>query len=138
VKEVEVPGRRRVGSVMTTDVATVGPDTPFKAVAVLLASWSVSGAPVVDEDGRVLGVVSQGDLLEREAPHGLLEPGSRQARRKADAVFVADGVVTLSGVIDRRTEAERAEWLTGAVPGVVAVRNRLKYTQDDGVAAEPR
>ncbi|WP_370962592.1 CBS domain-containing protein [Amycolatopsis sp. cg9] len=85
-----MPSRRKVGSVMTTDVATVGPDTPFKAVAVLLASWNISGAPVVDEDGLVLGVVSQGDLLEREAPHGLLEPGSRQAKRKAGAAFVAD------------------------------------------------
>jgi hypothetical protein len=38
-----MPSRRRVGSVMTTDVATVGPDTPFKAVAVLLASWNING-----------------------------------------------------------------------------------------------
>ncbi|MGW5718571.1 CBS domain-containing protein [Amycolatopsis sp. NPDC003865] len=85
-----MPSRRKVGSVMTTDVATVGPDTPFKAVAVLLASWNISGAPVVDDDGLVLGVVSQGDLLEREAPHGLLQPGARQAKRKAGAAFVAD------------------------------------------------
>ncbi|MEV4143787.1 CBS domain-containing protein [Amycolatopsis sp. NPDC049691] len=85
-----MPSRRKVGSVMTTEVATVGPDTPFKAVAVLLASWNISGAPVVDEDGRVLGVVSQGDLLEHEAPHGPLKPGSRQAKRKAGAAFVAD------------------------------------------------
>lgn len=85
-----MPSRRKVGSVMTTDVATVGAETPFKAVAVLLASWSISGAPVVDDDGLVLGVVSQGDLLEREAPHGLLKPGARQAKRKAGAAFVAD------------------------------------------------
>ncbi|MEU7788881.1 CBS domain-containing protein [Amycolatopsis sp. NPDC049159] len=85
---------------MTTDVATVGPDTPFKAVAVLLASWNISGAPVVDEDGQVLGVVSQGDLLEREAPHGLLKPGSRQAKRKAGAAFVAD-LMTSPAVVVR-------------------------------------
>ncbi|WIY00414.1 CBS domain-containing protein [Amycolatopsis mongoliensis] len=85
-----MPSRRKVGSVMTTDAATVGPDTPFKAVAVLLASWNISGAPVVDSDGRVLGVVSQGDLLEHEAPHGLLKPGARQAKRKAGAAFTAD------------------------------------------------
>jgi len=90
VKEVKMPSHRKVGSVMTTDVTTVGPDTPFKAVAVLLATWNVSGAPVVDDDGLVLGVVSQGDLLEREAPHGLLKRGSRQAKRKAGAAFVAD------------------------------------------------
>ncbi|MEU4524640.1 hypothetical protein AB0F52_38715 [Amycolatopsis sp. NPDC024027] len=41
-------------------------------------------------------------------------------------------------MIDRRSEVERAELLTGAVPGVIAVRNRLKYLQDDGTAAQPR
>ncbi len=80
--------RRKVGSVMVADVVTVGPDTPFKAVAVLLASWNISGAPVVDEDDRVLGVVSQGDLLQHEAPHGPL--GNRQVKRKAGAAFVSD------------------------------------------------
>lgn len=89
---------------MTTDVTTVGPDTPFKAVAVLLATWNVSGAPVVDEDGHVLGVVSQGDLLEREAPHGLLKPGSRQAKRKAGAAFVAD-LMTAPAVTVRADDA---------------------------------
>ncbi|VVJ21762.1 Uncharacterised protein [Amycolatopsis camponoti] len=46
--------------------------------------------------------------------------------------------MTLSGVIDRRSEVERAGRLTESLPGVVAVRNRLKYTQDDGAAAELR
>ncbi|MEU0537213.1 CBS domain-containing protein [Amycolatopsis tolypomycina] len=95
-----MPSRRKVGSVMTTEVTTVGPDTPFKAVALLLATWNISGAPVVDEDEKVLGVVSQGDLLEREAPHGLLKPGSRQAKRKAGAAFVAD-LMTAPAVVVR-------------------------------------
>jgi len=83
--------RRKVGALMTTDVATVSPDTPFKAVAVQLASWNISGAPVVDAGRHVLGVVSQGDLLEHETPHGPLD--SRQSKRKADAVSV-DGLMT--------------------------------------------
>lgn len=83
-----MPSRRKVGAVMTTDVATVTPGTPFKAVAVLLASWNVSGSPVVDVGRHVVGVVTQGDLLEREAPHTRL--GSRQAKRKSSAAFVAD------------------------------------------------
>ncbi|WP_328615270.1 CBS domain-containing protein [Amycolatopsis sp. NBC_00355] len=83
-----MPSRRKVGGVMKADVLTVAPDTPFKAIAVQLASWNISGAPVVDEDRRVLGVVSQGDLLQHEAPHGRL--ASRQAKHKADAVFAAD------------------------------------------------
>ncbi|AGM07182.1 CBS domain-containing protein [Amycolatopsis keratiniphila] len=51
---------------------TEAPDTPFKAITVLLSCWGVSGVPVVDADGTVVGVVSQRDLLEREIRHRLL------------------------------------------------------------------
>ncbi|WP_244211324.1 CBS domain-containing protein [Amycolatopsis kentuckyensis] len=44
---------------MTTEVTTVGPDTPFKAVVVLLATGNISGAPVVDGEGELVGVVSR-------------------------------------------------------------------------------
>jgi len=76
-----MPGRRKVGAVMKTDVLTVASETPFKAVAVLLASWNVSGAPVVGHDRSVLGVVSQGDLLQHEAPHGRLGSRGPSTRR---------------------------------------------------------
>ena len=48
--------------VMTTSVLTVLPDTPLKDVARLLIDGDVSGVPVVDEGGAVLGVVSEGDV----------------------------------------------------------------------------
>ncbi|WP_037305820.1 CBS domain-containing protein [Amycolatopsis orientalis] len=73
--------RRRVGEVMRTQVLTVKPETPFKAIAVLLTSWGLSGAPVVDEKGRVAGVVSQRDLLERETRHGFLRFRPRLRRK---------------------------------------------------------
>ena len=94
--------RRKVGSVMVTDVATVGPDTPFKVAAELLAARNISGAPVVDENDHVLGVVSQGDLLQHEAPHGRL--GARQAKRKAVAAFVS-GLMTTPAVTVRQDDA---------------------------------
>lgn len=56
-----------VRDVMTTDVCTVGPDTPLKDVARLLVDRGVSGVPVVDAESRVLGIVSEGDFLQREA-----------------------------------------------------------------------
>ena len=60
----------RVQDVMTKDVAAVLPGTPLKEVAQLLVDRKVSGVPVVDGDGCVLGVVSETDLLvkERGAP----------------------------------------------------------------------
>jgi CBS domain-containing protein len=51
---------------VTTQVVTVGPATPFKEVVARLAEHRVSAAPVVDEAGRVLGIVSEADLLLKE------------------------------------------------------------------------
>lgn len=49
---------------------SVGPATPFKEIVARLAEHRVSAAPVVDEAGRVLGVVSEADLpLKEEFPH---------------------------------------------------------------------
>jgi CBS domain-containing protein len=53
------------GDVMTRDVLTVTPETPVQEVANLLLSRAISGAPVVESDGTVVGVVSEGDLLRR-------------------------------------------------------------------------
>jgi CBS domain-containing protein len=53
------------GDVMTTEVATVTPNTPVEEVARLLLERHISGAPVVDDDGRLVGIVSEGDLIRR-------------------------------------------------------------------------
>ena len=58
--------RRRVRDVMTTEVVTVDQDAPFKQVAELLAERRVSALPVLDGQGRVVGVVSEADLLRKE------------------------------------------------------------------------
>jgi CBS domain-containing protein len=55
----------RARDVMTTDVITVDPDTTVQALAALLAERGISGAPVVDSSGRLVGIVSEGDLLHR-------------------------------------------------------------------------
>jgi CBS domain-containing protein len=64
-----------VAQVMTRDVITVTPDTPLMEVARLLVQHGVSGLPVVDGDGRVIGVVSEGDLLVKQ---GGVAPASRR------------------------------------------------------------
>jgi CBS domain-containing protein len=53
--------------IMTTDVVTAGPDTTVREIAAMLWSRHVSAVPVVDADGRVLGIVSEGDLCRRVA-----------------------------------------------------------------------
>ena len=49
--------------VMTTEVITVSPETPVPDVARLLHERGISGVPVVDTDGTVIGIVSEGDLI---------------------------------------------------------------------------
>jgi CBS-domain-containing membrane protein len=51
--------------VMTSPVVTVGPDASVTDVARLLLERHISAAPVVDGDGALLGVVSEGDLMRR-------------------------------------------------------------------------
>lgn len=64
-----------VRDVMTTPVFSVTPETPLKDVAYLLVEHRISGVPVVDAAGAVLGVVSEADFL-------LKEGGQEVARRR--------------------------------------------------------
>ena len=55
-----------VKEIMTKDVITVPPAMPVREVANLLSERGVSGVPVVDDEGRVLGVVSELDVVGRQ------------------------------------------------------------------------
>ncbi len=59
--------------IMTTQVITTSPQTPVLDLARLLAEHKINGVPVVDDDGRLVGVVTQSDLIDRvkkfELPH---------------------------------------------------------------------
>jgi CBS-domain-containing membrane protein len=58
-----------VHEIMTSPVITVAPDTPLKAVAELLVNNRISAVPVVDEAGKVVGMICEGDLMHREETH---------------------------------------------------------------------
>ncbi|MET8978014.1 CBS domain-containing protein [Streptomyces sp. NPDC004539] len=75
----------KVGSVMTADVVHAVRDTPFKEVARLLARHRISGLPVVDGDDKVVGVVSETDLLARHTAPAASGPArlTRVGRRRA-------------------------------------------------------
>jgi CBS domain-containing protein len=74
----------RVRDIMTRPVYTVGPDDPIETVAEVLTTHAVTAAPVVDAEGGLIGMVSEGDLLRRRVPADptahlwpVPEPGSR-------------------------------------------------------------
>jgi CBS domain-containing protein len=55
-----------VKDLMTTKVVSVTPETPLKEVADLLVEHRIAGVPVCDAGGKVLGVVSESDILWKE------------------------------------------------------------------------
>jgi hypothetical protein len=55
----------RAMDVMTSEVITVGEDASVQEAAKLMAEHAISAVPVVDRDKRVVGMVSEGDLLHR-------------------------------------------------------------------------
>ena len=56
-----------VRDIMQADVVTVGPNTTVRELAVTLAEHKISGVPVVDQRGKVLGMVSEADVILQDA-----------------------------------------------------------------------
>ena len=66
---------KTAGDIMTTDLITVTPTTPIREFARICVEDNISGAPVLNVDGSLAGLVSKTDLLER-----LLEDDPRHAQ----------------------------------------------------------
>ena len=88
-----------VADVMTRNVVTVGPKTPFKDIVEILADAGISAVPVLDPNGTVLGVVSEADLLCRQEHQDDLNEHrssifaghhTREQWRKSTALTAAD------------------------------------------------
>jgi CBS domain-containing protein len=131
---------RSAGDAMTSPAVTVGPEATLTEAARLMHRRRVKRLPVVDGEGRLLGIVSRGDLLlafvrtdasiAGEVREDVLrrtlaiEPGTLE-------VEVQDGVVRLAGELETRSLAAILVRLAGAVEGVVAVDDRLRWRLDD-------
>ncbi|WP_147264745.1 CBS domain-containing protein, partial [Streptomyces sp. NBRC 110611] len=57
---------RIVSDVMTQTVVSVGREARFKEIVETMEQWKVSALPVLEGEGRVIGVVSEADLLPKE------------------------------------------------------------------------
>ena len=55
----------KASDIMVTDVITVTPEADVPTVATVLLTNHISGAPVVDAQGRLVGMISEGDLIRR-------------------------------------------------------------------------
>ena len=93
-----------VRDIMTTNVVTVRAGASFKEIAVRLREHRVSAFPVLDKDGTVIGVVSEADLLLKEA----LPLSEEEALSEEDALEGAR-----PGILRQRAQ-EKARALTAA------------------------
>jgi CBS domain-containing protein len=96
--------RLSVNDVMTTDVATVREDALYREIVDILVERGVSAVPVVDGGDRVLGVVSEADLLPRveladgARAHRLFEGRRRRAIRERAGGELAIELMTAPAV----------------------------------------
>jgi CBS domain-containing protein len=111
-----------VGDVMTRGVLSVRPDTPLKEVARLLVDHRISGLPVVDEEGKILGVVSEADLLVKEQDPDALprrpfewifgkSAEAREMRTKVEARTAGDAMTAPAITIEASRSAHAAAGL---------------------------
>ena len=90
----------RVGDVMETDWPTLGPESTVEEAIKLFAEERVSGVPVV-EDGRLVGIITEGDLIFQDAD--VKAPGF---------LDILGGIVPLGDTDEYRTEALKSAGVT--------------------------
>jgi CBS domain-containing protein len=145
---------RKVRNVMTSEVVTVNEQTPFTEIVRLMAAHKVSALPVVDDEGKVVGLVSEADLLrkeeyqdEQEEPNWLERRRERVARSKAAARTAAGVMSTPVITVDPEATVPMAARLLarhavkrlpvvdsrGRLVGIVSRADLLRlFLRDDG------
>ncbi|MET9725937.1 CBS domain-containing protein [Streptomyces zaomyceticus] len=125
---------------MNTPAVTIHAEETVADAARLMVRRGVERLPVVDEEERLVGIVTRRDLLcvylrpDAEIRRRIREDVLTDAMDlPADVVdvHVLDGVVTLGGRVRRRSQALMLIGLAESVDGVVAVVDRLSFHEDD-------
>jgi len=104
--------------VMTTRVVTVLEDTPVEEIAQTLLKRRISAVPVIDTDDRLVGIVSEGDLIGRP------EPGGQR-----------DDSWWLSGILDPEKRARTYAKARGQLAKDVMTTSVITATEDESLVA---
>lgn len=134
------PSALTAGDVMSSPAITVHPEQTVADAARLMERRGVERLPVVDEADRLIGIATRRDLLRvflradddiRRQVTGDIVVGALDLPSEAAFVSVRDGVVTLSGRVERRSQAPELVYAVWRLEGVVGVVNRLGFRTDD-------
>ncbi|MCX4234811.1 CBS domain-containing protein [Streptomyces sp. NPDC020707] len=131
---------RTAGQLMTEPPVTAHADDTIVEAARTMARRRVERLPVLDEEDRLVGIVTRRDLLQvflrpdreirQEVVDEVLVRSLWLAPTTVD-VSVTEGVVTLTGHVERKSESEIAVSMTRQIDGVVAVVDKLTFRLDD-------
>lgn len=94
---MQVTSRTLVKEIMTSPVATVGPDDSVAAVAAILIERRISGVPVVDGGGVCIGILSEADIMLGGAEE-------REARREQWLQMITEGQARAAQYIEHLLE----------------------------------
>jgi CBS domain-containing protein len=140
-------GGETARDLMTVPAVTAMPDTPLATAARRMAEAGVKRLPVVDDLGRLVGIVTRSDLLRvyqrpdedirADITGGLLRR-SLWVDTGRIAVEVTGAVATLTGQVDTRSLALLIVQLTRGVPGVIDVVDQIGFDFDDTAARTSR
>lgn len=131
---------RTAGRLMTAPPVTVHADDTIVEAARTMAQHRVERLPVLDEEQRLVGIVTRRDVLQvllrpdADIREGVVAEVLVRALWPAPStvdVSVEEGVVTLAGHMERKSETEIALSMTRQIDGVVAVVDQLSYRTDD-------
>ncbi|HEY2543353.1 MAG TPA: CBS domain-containing protein [Gaiellaceae bacterium] len=130
---------RTAGEAMTTPPVTIAPDASTSEAARIMTTRHINRLPVVHE-GRLVGIVSRADLvrafhrsdadIEQELTEDVLLQQMWISPHEVE-VAVDDGVVTLAGMVENKTQAQLVAAYARRVPGVVDVESRITWRVDD-------
>jgi CBS domain-containing protein len=130
-----LPTPRTVAEAMSSPAITIRADEPVVHAARLIAGHGVNRLPVVDEDHRLVGILTRADVVRafvRSDDDIAAEIRTRVVERLLGLeagsvqVAVADGEATLTGEVDTAAHVTLVEYFASRVPGVVAVRSELR------------
>ncbi|GAA2617402.1 CBS domain-containing protein [Streptomyces tubercidicus] len=144
-RQIAKLGATSAEAIMTSPAVVARPEWSVVEAARTMEKKKVKRLPVVDDSGRLIGVISRSDLVQlflrrdRAIQEEVLEEVLTRTLGVAPSavtVDVSDGHVTLTGSLERKSLLPIAVRLCESVDGVVEVVDRLSYLRDD--TATPR
>jgi CBS-domain-containing membrane protein len=139
-RQIAKLGATTAEAIMTSPAVVAHPGWSVVEAAKTMEKKRVKRLPVVDDSGRLIGVISRSDLVQlflrrdRAIQEEVLEEVLTRTLGVAPSavtVEVADGHVTLTGSLERKSLVPIAVRLCESVDGVVEVVDRLSYLRDD-------